>query len=403
MAYEELKAIENLFRKILPGVNTHGQNAKEDLRRYAELLRAGKPGGAGGPHGPPDPSSPTSKLIAGANVLARSNAEAGRDMLGNAVFQNAQPPAPPELTDKMRNAMFFGENPHLRPPTQPTQASIAAGGDPDAIAAWQRMAGTYPKPAPFATNAAGMAARRDQEGLDMLANYNTNMNANKTPTSFPGAALNATPEQMARLLQVQGIDPDALDAALARSIAGKAPEPDAVDPQQAVFDKNIAENYADAHKVGVDFFAEGKDLIAGNIAIKVEEMAENPYLSKYYGSNRAEEWLQGVIPGPGRDFKNNLAEVAGESLLDTLNQSFGGQISEGDILVARSAQAIINDIKSTPAAAREALSKILGVIEKNMARMAALRDGRGIEDVAGALGAETGGFKVVGLPNQGGR
>ena len=336
--------ILNALARILPGVNSRGENAREDYNKWKTLLGANK-------MGPPDPSDPRRQLTKITDLLVERDPVQAVNVLKQAVA-----PKPRQTTDTILEREHFlalsdPDRAKLNPadlPADDVQRLQFLQNNPEMLeVARQLITGRTPTDDPPAARlvAEGEADNREPSELDALTQA-LGGNAERAANM-----LHPTPNTNAAELAQQGGEP------WKRWVEGQSARADkGVTPQSAwneTTEKGLGEMFlADQAWSNSDAAVQAQAALDG-----VVNVLDSEYLNSYFGSTKTGAWARTLAPGKGRDFTNALVQVQTRELMDAI-QNFPGQISDRESDIARSAQATINDSRSSPEEAREALMKI---------------------------------------------
>ena len=331
----------NLVRKLLPGVNSVGEQAAEDYPKYRELLlRDANPR-----VGPPDARKDRNRLAAITDIMVGSDPSSATNILQQA--SAPQSDAPP--TDKMREMAFrLGltdrQNERLDPKSVDGNVQLLrefAGITGSGQGGMEALQG-YSGRAPNQFTNPDIAERLERSKQESIA-------ANRAPP---------TPNQFTH--------PElAMQLANAKAASAARHQPAAA-PKQSVFDVATERGAAKGRDEARAFFTDGSSDAAETAIADLGKMIDHEGFDSHYGSFQWAETAKAAVPGSNaRDFSNLKERVVGQQILKGLD-SFSGQISDRDLMVVEKATAIVNDTRSSHEAVQEAIKDLQGLFQSKL-------------------------------------
>ena len=359
----------NLFRKLLPGVNSVGEQAAEDYPKYRELLlRDANPR-----VGPPDARKDSNRLAAITDIMVGSDPSSATNILQQAVAPQGD--APP--TDKMREMAFRlgltgAQNERLNPKS--------VDGNVQLLREFSRLTGS---------GEGGMEALQDYSGRSPNQFTSPDIAAALERNKQESIAANRaapTPNQFTH--------PEVAERLFDAKAAADARHQPAAEPKQSVFDATTERGAAQGRNEAREFFTDGGSDAAETAVADLGKMLDHEGFDSHYGSFNTVETAKALIPGSNaRDFANLKERVVGQQILKGL-ESFTGQISDRDLMVVEKATAIINDTRSSHEAVQEAIKDLQGLFQKkldNKRRLAQTGSAAEYDKVYSAITRESGG------------
>ena len=374
--------ILNGLARLLPGIGSRGENAREDYPKWKALLGANK-------MGPPDPNDPRTRITNITDLLVGRDPSQAVNILKQAVTPQPQQTTDTILEREHMLGLTGEQRATLNPPdmaadeVQLFNTLSETFGSDIARATVRQVFGS----APSRYSDAAVTRQVDESEQDTRAPSDLRELTDALGGDVERAAgmVYPSPKTNAAELAQQGGEP------WQRWVEGQSARADkGVTPQStwdATTEAGLGEMFlADQKWSNSDAAVQSQAALDG-----VSAVLDSEYLNSYFGSTKTGAWARTLAPGKGLDFKNSLVQVQTRELMDAI-QNFPGQISDRESEIARDAQATINDSRSSPKEAREALMKIRDLLHNKIETQKYRAGATGPEDYRKRLNFKPGAY-----------